>query len=160
MKPAVVHRYSIPTVEAIELLIGSAAGDAEAWQVRVEGDHILVDLVEPAQVAPPAAPQTPTAGEAPTAQPSPPSAPAPAAAGKAAETEKKGGPNARRAGMMCGEGAFYIWAEVAADKDAAANFIRQRCGVKSRVELDHDPEAAAKFKDLAASYDAWLAGAE
>ena len=134
-KPLTVHRYSIPTTDAIERLIGSAAGDAEAWQIRVEGDSVVVDLVAPA------------AATEPSAKPKP------------APREKKGGKNAQRAAIMCDQGAFHAWAEVD-NSEAAREFILQRCGVESRVDLDHDAVAGAKFRDLAARYDAWMSGGD
>lgn len=176
MTPAtVVHRYSIPTTEAIELLIGAAAADAEAWQIRIDGDKVIVDIVAPAEVTfkvgdyqytvdqsgvviPPAtgkAQEAPSPSEAPTAQMEPQRAQAPAPAGKAPKSERKGGALAQRAGILCDQGAFHLWAEVK-DAEAAAEFIRKHCGVASRADLDHDAAAGLKFRDLAASYQIWL----
>lgn len=47
MTPSVVHRYSFRVTEAIEALIGDAASDCEALQLRVDGDLIVIDVVTP-----------------------------------------------------------------------------------------------------------------
>ena len=67
----------------------------------------------------------------------------------------KGGRLAARAGILCGEGAFVVFME-AADKEEAAQKLRERCGVQSRAELDHNPAAAEKLSQLAADYEIWL----
>ena len=81
-----------------------------------------------------------------------------------AKPEKpKGGQLAQRAGIICNEGAFKKflaerWPEMwKAAKDDAAVMIRVACNVDSRADLDHDTEAAAKFRDLEGKYNAWLA---
>ncbi len=66
-----------------------------------------------------------------------------------------GGPLARRAGILCEKREFTIWArrqawvlwneQIPAHPNNAADFLRRVCGVSSRAELDHDPEAAAIF---------------
>lgn len=66
----------------------------------------------------------------------------------------KGGPLARSAGILCSEGAFQRWCD-ASDPCGAADFVRMRCGIESRVDLDHDAEAARKFRDLKSEYEAW-----
>lgn len=38
----------------------------------------------------------------------------------------------------------------------AADSIRKYCGVQSRSELDTNPEAAARWRNLKAEYEAWL----
>jgi hypothetical protein len=86
------------------------------------------------------------------------------AAQKAREQELKGGPLAKRAGILCNEKAFWKFIslyreepipEVNSSKLAAC-YVRGWCGVESRAELDHNQEAARKFHDLEASYRAWL----
>jgi hypothetical protein len=61
----------------------------------------------------------------------------------------KGGPLARLAGIWANEQTFLDWmrstnqpANTAAD---AAEFIRARCCVGSRAQLDHDPVARDRF---------------
>lgn len=61
----------------------------------------------------------------------------------------KGGPLAQLAGMWANEAAFLDWmrsigqpANAPAD---AAEFIRARCCVESRAQLDHDGDAKARF---------------
>ncbi|WP_269501087.1 hypothetical protein [Burkholderia sp. IMCC1007] len=61
----------------------------------------------------------------------------------------KGGPLARLAGLWANEPAFLEWmrsigqpANTPAD---AAEFVRARCCIESRAELDHDARAKARF---------------
>lgn len=78
-----------------------------------------------------------------------------------AKPERKGGPLARRAGILCNEGAFWKFLAEKHDPDGvidsyeAADWVRQLCGVESRADLDHDPEAADKFRALDSAYTAW-----
>lgn len=135
MTPQVIHRYEISLREAIEALLGEAVGDCERMDLRVDGDAVIVDIVGPA--------------DTPTPAPATPPAPPPA------EEKRKGGDLARKAGILCGEKGFQAFAEVKT-QEAAKAFVYQRCGIESRVDLDHDTEAALRFRDLTAEYDAWL----
>jgi hypothetical protein len=71
----------------------------------------------------------------------------------------KGGKLAQRAGILCAEGAFQVFASerssVAASETGAKEFIYLSCGISSRAHLDHDDEAARKFHDLDQEYKAW-----
>lgn len=69
--------------------------------------------------------------------------------------DARGGKHAQQAGIMCGEVAFRQFVDVA-DVEAAAQFIREHCGVLSRKHLDHNDGAARKFLDLKADYEIWL----
>ena len=73
----------------------------------------------------------------------------------ASKPKLKGGRLAARAGILCSEGAFLVFME-AADKEEAAQKLREQCGVQSRAELDHNPAAAEKLSQLAADYEIWL----
>ena len=63
----------------------------------------------------------------------------------------KGGPLAKLAGMWSADPEFWAWLtfenpiESDWNSEKAAAYIRNVCGVDSRVELDHDEEAAACF---------------
>ncbi|NDV77103.1 hypothetical protein [Burkholderia cenocepacia] len=61
----------------------------------------------------------------------------------------KGGPVARLAGLWANEPAFLDWmrsiGQPANTPVDAAEFVRARCCVESRAELDHDPRAKARF---------------
>lgn len=74
-------------------------------------------------------------------------------------TEKpKGGDLARLAGMLCTNQKFQEWADVS-NSDAAAEFIRRRCGIQSRAELDNDWSAAEVFhKRVRLPFVAWQEG--
>lgn len=61
-----------------------------------------------------------------------------------AQPEKKGGDLAKLAGRLCEDPDFLFWADVG-DSEAAAQWIRNLCGVSSRAMLDHDLRAAAIF---------------
>lgn len=63
------------------------------------------------------------------------------------EQRPKGGEIARLAGQLCQNPMFQEWCE-AESEAAAADWVRSTCGVESRSELDHDPEAASKFHRL------------
>lgn len=66
-------------------------------------------------------------------------------------------PRAQRAGILCNDPRFQTWAtdrmELEMKPDAwpdnavacAASYIRWRCGVKSRAELDNTDEIATRF---------------
>lgn len=76
----------------------------------------------------------------------------------------KGGPLARRAGIFCGEPAFQRWVADQTENEqggpeAAAHYIRQRCGVTSRAQLDHDEDAAREFRNIKIEYENWLRAA-
>ncbi len=68
----------------------------------------------------------------------------------------KGGELARLAGMLCDDPEFQLWLESHTDDlpaaiggaegaERAAVIVRHLCGVQSRSELDHNPDAAALF---------------
>lgn len=72
--------------------------------------------------------------------------------------EAKGGKYAQMAGIMSSEGAFHKFVDVP-DEEAAAQYIRDLCGVLSRRHLDHNDEAARKFLHLKSDYVFWLRSA-
>jgi hypothetical protein len=63
----------------------------------------------------------------------------------------------QRAGILCGDNRFQVWATERAQleinpekwpsdpKESAAMYIRWRCGVKSRAELDNSDKIATAF---------------
>jgi len=62
------------------------------------------------------------------------------------------------AGGLCHDAAFRKWCELAygdpcQDEAAAAQLLREVCGVESRSHLDSNPDAAALFRELLANYD-------
>jgi len=78
----------------------------------------------------------------------------------------KGGELARQAGILCSDERFrewiYItgrWAEqygdefAKPDRERAADYIRNLCGVTSRADLDHNEEAAEEFRELKGAFD-------
>ncbi len=67
----------------------------------------------------------------------------------------KGGKLAQQAGILCGEVAFLHFIQDNYQVSDPEDFVRRRCGVKSRAELDHNSEAARIFHDLRASYNVW-----
>lgn len=74
-------------------------------------------------------------------------------AGAVKEPEKpKGGEWAKLAGMWCADPDFQMWAGTTyigrhAGLDEATKIVREKCGIESRAELDHDPEALARFNE-------------
>ncbi len=80
--------------------------------------------------------------------------------GEPSENTLKGGKLAQRAGILCQEGAFQLFASEHLTSgenspEGAKEFIYFRCGVTSRAHLDHDDEAARKFHELDQEYKAW-----
>jgi hypothetical protein len=76
-----------------------------------------------------------------------------------ADDETKGGKLAKLAGMLCGDPDFQAWIEARnpqlaerapfelSGPDLAAHLVRTICGVESRAQLDHNPEAARRFHE-------------
>jgi hypothetical protein len=80
-----------------------------------------------------------------------------------AKPERKGGKLAQRAGILCNEGGFAQYCletlgpstfggEMDGKPSEAVYYL---CGIRSRIDLDHNEEAARKFHDLELSYNAW-----
>jgi len=70
--------------------------------------------------------------------------------------ELKGGPLAKLAGMWCQSKDFQEWCG-APNATEARLFIIEACGINSRVDLDHNPQAAALFhEDIRLQYSDWL----
>lgn len=74
---------------------------------------------------------------------------------------------AQQAGILCAEKGFQTFisermapssvhgnAEITTDD--AATYVRRLCGVNSRAHIEDKPEALRIFRDLDASYRAWL----
>lgn len=86
-------------------------------------------------------------------------------------TETKGGRLAAQAGMLCQQPDFRLYLDArirwetgmttealpdgTASELDAAEFIRSRCSVRSRADLDHDQEAASMFRRIQNDYDRW-----
>ena len=78
----------------------------------------------------------------------------------------KGGELAKWAGILCNDPLFWKWANLQykdtflyVDKNhIAASYIRLICGIDSRVELDHNKEAAQTFREeIMKPFDEWKA---
>lgn len=69
--------------------------------------------------------------------------------------EQKGGNLAREAGKLDSNPAFQQYALVR-DFPNVREFILDRCGVESRRMLDHNPEAASKFREMMRNFRAEL----
>jgi hypothetical protein len=67
--------------------------------------------------------------------------------------------------ILCGIFAFRCYLFEAFNlgaiptKDEAADIVREKCGVRSRSELDTDEAAASNFRHLRNGYDAWMRAA-
>ncbi|SDO71998.1 hypothetical protein SAMN04487957_110117 [Halomonas shengliensis] len=86
-------------------------------------------------------------------------------------TETKGGGIARQAAMLCEEPAFRLYLDHRRRQrlsltrqqlpdgthtgEDAADAIRQACGVNSRAQLDHLPEAASMFGRIVRDFHRW-----
>ena len=67
----------------------------------------------------------------------------------------------RQAAMRCDDPRFWTFLteygpDPVEDSVAAAEVIRMLCDVQSRSEFDTNPKAAEKWRNLKASFDAWL----
>lgn len=83
------------------------------------------------------------------------------------QQEKKGGPLSKSAAQMCENLTFQKFAcswitnfgrfiPVGANlTEIARQAIIQHCDIKSRAELDHNPEAAKHFHELMREFRAW-----
>ncbi len=83
----------------------------------------------------------------------------------------KGGQQARRAAMLCGNPRFGLYLDqrrrhahgVPVDQmpdgthspEDCADWLREACGVKSRAEIDHNQAANAMLDRIIADYSAW-----
>lgn len=83
----------------------------------------------------------------------------------------KGGRLAAQAGILCELEVFRLyldhrrrWRQQLTpaqlpdgthSPEDAADAIREACGIKSRADLDHNPDAAAMFAKIVADFGAW-----
>jgi hypothetical protein len=174
MKPQIVHRYAIPLQAVIERLIGMEAADGEAFNVTVEDDDLVVEIIDPRTQGPqtPAGEKirtaqgdametVPVTGQPPVGTVSPSNE---TAKGDAAPEKPKGGPLAQRAGIICAEKGFWRFLAEAYQAtgvdsaDAAATLLRAECGITSRSELDHHAKAGETFRGIESKYRMWLEG--
>jgi len=159
MTPTLVHRYAFPIHEAIELLLGDAVGDCEAWRIRIEGDEVVIDVVAPAPGIAPTMDDVTNLDVPPDVRKerSDDRGLAAEAENERPEPELKGGPLARRAAIACGERGFWTFLGVTSADEAKADVCR-RCGITTRKMLDHDERAAAIWQDIDGKYRLWLEG--
>ena len=66
----------------------------------------------------------------------------------------------QKAGYLCTQEDFRVWIKVAygediPDKDAAAQWLRESCGITSRALLDAGGPALDIFNDIMRDYDIW-----
>jgi hypothetical protein len=69
------------------------------------------------------------------------------------EPEFKGGDLAKAAGMLDMNPLFWKYAD--SFNATPRKLLTEKCGVLSRKELDHNPEAAGKFQALMREFKAW-----
>ena len=66
-------------------------------------------------------------------------------------------------GMLCSQDDFRQWVTqtygaTCHNKDEAAQWVREACGVESRSQLDTDEISAGVFRGIMAAFDAWKQG--
>lgn len=87
------------------------------------------------------------------------------------DNAQKGGQQARRAAMLCQNPRFWLYLDHRwRAKNAlecrefpdgtfkaagATRWLRKACGIQSRAELDHNPEARAMLERVIADYQRW-----
>lgn len=71
-------------------------------------------------------------------------------------------PHAQQAGILCNDEAFRRFADAHTARtgdpltpSAAAEFLRRRCQITSRRDLNTDPHARTRFDALRTDFDAW-----
>lgn len=71
-------------------------------------------------------------------------------------------PPAQQAGMLCNDEQFQRFANLQerqtntpTSTGFAAEFIRTKCGIRSRKQLNENQDAAARFAALRTDFDAW-----
>ena len=177
MTATLVHRYAWPIREAIEHLLDDVVGDSEAWQVRIEGEQLIIDVVEPGPVFDggiDGSPEREAACRARDASNEPakssPNAPEDTSLNKSpkpdtapAEPPRKGGVLARQAGIICGEKGFWTcvvkkFSVTIASADDAATWLKAHCGVASRIDFDYDEAKAANLREIDKTYRLLLEG--
>lgn len=62
---------------------------------------------------------------------------------------------AQLAGILCNEPAFEKYAQTMGYDDPV-DFVRHECGVESRAHIIENTPAGVLFRDLKASYEAWM----
>jgi len=162
MTPTIVHRYSIPTADALRTLLD--IGDCEKVDVFIVGENLVFDVIAPAEGVrsgnddfPGDLPPKSNENSAVDDDPETVNETAVSADQATPESELKGGPLARRAAMMCQEKGFWTFSETESAEEAA-DWLREVCGVASRAVLDHDDQAAQKFDRIEGKYRRWLQG--
>ena len=73
------------------------------------------------------------------------------ASGAPEDDKPKGGPYSKEAAMLCQDELANAFAETCGYKDLK-HMIYSRCGITSRAQLDHDPDAYAQFQDIKGQY--------
>jgi len=120
------RRYSDTSTQGVQVVLGLADRECLDAFIGKEGKRYMAVLVEIGD------------DEKPVPQPE---------AGR-----PKGGEWAKLAGMWCADPDFQMWAGTTyigrhAGLDEATKIVREKCGIESRAELDHDPEALARFNE-------------
>ena len=65
---------------------------------------------------------------------------------------------AQQAGILCGDKQFQNWGGFM-NAEHAAEWLRDRCMILSRADLDKNPDAARTFREINSTYRASLRGA-
>jgi hypothetical protein len=150
--PLVVHRYVLPAIEAVRALVD--IGDCREVRISLESGVLVVDVVEPVPSIAPTVAEVTSLASTVMAD----TMPAPAT-----EPERKGGRLAQQAAIACGERGFWSFlargygAQVETPDEARA-WLCHFCGVSSRADLDHEPEAGKRWREVQQRYRLWLDG--
>lgn len=75
------------------------------------------------------------------------------------QEKPKGGPLSQSAAQLCENETFrkFVSFKYGERVDDCAAWLRMHCGIQSRAELDHKPEAAKRFRELMREYREWSA---
>lgn len=78
------------------------------------------------------------------------------------DDKPKGGPHSQDAARICKSAEFIEFVSYAIavpvaemDQDEAAQYVRARCGIDSRAELDHKLHALTRFHELMREFNEW-----
>jgi len=156
MKPTPVHRFYFSQEEVIASLFPSGI-PSKAIEMRVDGDELVVDFVNPAIVhqEPSAEPSIQLGVDDDDGFPgdSPP-------AGDRKDEDRppaKVGPNEIEARDLCSQRGFQTFLEVRTE-EAALKVLLDRCKALDLRSLDTEKYKKAAFRDVVAEYELWLRG--
>lgn len=160
MKPTPVHRFYFSQDEVIAALFPSGI-PSKATELRIDGDELVVDFVNPVGAEQAPARQTKEPSTADDDFPGDRSVVRRdedgVADSRTADSPGKIGPNEQEARALCAERGFQTFLEVKTD-EAALRILLHKCGAGNISEIDTNKYKKSHFRDLVGEYQVWLRG--